>query len=129
VPFLGLTVQPCGEPCGSAAGFDFLTVEVIQIKKKTHSSQCLNLCQWLVACSTSGRFGSKNMCKKTKKNRRQTELDGGWGVGRGVLLFSVSQTIQGTERHKKTSPPMVVGAQNSGNTVYIFCTYLIALVM
>jgi hypothetical protein len=33
-PFLGLTVQPCDEPCGSAAGFDFLTVEVIQIGKK-----------------------------------------------------------------------------------------------
>jgi len=33
--FLGLTVQPRGEPCGSASGFDFLTVEVIQIKKKT----------------------------------------------------------------------------------------------
>jgi hypothetical protein len=32
--FLGLTVQPCDEPCGSAAGFDFLTVEVIQIGKK-----------------------------------------------------------------------------------------------
>jgi len=28
-PFLGLTVQPCGERCGSPAGFDFLTVEVI----------------------------------------------------------------------------------------------------
>ncbi len=28
-PLLGLTVQPCGEPCGSAAGFDFLTVRVI----------------------------------------------------------------------------------------------------
>jgi hypothetical protein len=30
-PFLGLTVQACGEPCGPAAGFDFLTLEVIQI--------------------------------------------------------------------------------------------------
>jgi hypothetical protein len=66
--------------------------------------------------------------QKDKKNSRQTELDGGWGVGSGVVLFSVSQTIQGTERHKKTSPPMV-GAQNSGNTVYIFCTNLIVLVM
>jgi len=28
-------VQPCGEPCGSAAAFEFLTVEVIQIEKKT----------------------------------------------------------------------------------------------
>jgi len=28
-PFLGLTVQPCGEPCGSAEGFDFWTVGVI----------------------------------------------------------------------------------------------------
>jgi hypothetical protein len=28
-PLLSLTVQPCGEPCGSAAGFDFLTVRVI----------------------------------------------------------------------------------------------------
>jgi hypothetical protein len=33
-PFWGLTVQPCDEPCGSAAGFDFLTVKVIQIGKK-----------------------------------------------------------------------------------------------
>jgi hypothetical protein len=30
-PFLGLTVQPCGEPYGSAKGF--LTVKVIQIQK------------------------------------------------------------------------------------------------
>jgi hypothetical protein len=36
-PFLGLTVHPYGEPCVSAVGFDFLTVEVIQIKKKTQS--------------------------------------------------------------------------------------------
>jgi hypothetical protein len=55
-PFLGLTVQPCGEPCGPAAGFDFFSVEVIQIKKKTDSSQFLNLCQCFVACSTPGRF-------------------------------------------------------------------------
>jgi hypothetical protein len=34
-PFLGLTVQPCGEPCGSAAGFDFLTVELIQTENQT----------------------------------------------------------------------------------------------
>jgi hypothetical protein len=34
-PFLGLTVQLCGEPCGSAAGFDFLTVELVQIEKKS----------------------------------------------------------------------------------------------
>jgi hypothetical protein len=33
-PFLGLSVQPCGELCDPAAGFDFLTVEVIQIEKK-----------------------------------------------------------------------------------------------
>jgi hypothetical protein len=31
--FLGLTVQPCGEPYGSAAGIGFLTVRVIQIQK------------------------------------------------------------------------------------------------
>jgi hypothetical protein len=29
--------KPC-EPCGSVAGFDFLTVKVIQIKKNTHFS-------------------------------------------------------------------------------------------
>jgi hypothetical protein len=90
VPFLGLTVQPCGEPCGSAAGFDFLTVEVIQMKKKTHSSQCLNLCQWLVACSRPGRFGSKNVCKKTNNNRRRTELDGGGG-GEAVRGYLASR--------------------------------------
>jgi hypothetical protein len=28
-PFLGLSVQPCGELCGSAARFDFFTVGVI----------------------------------------------------------------------------------------------------
>jgi hypothetical protein len=33
--FLGLTVQPCGEPCGFAAGFDFLTPQDISIRKKT----------------------------------------------------------------------------------------------
>jgi hypothetical protein len=27
--FLRLTVQPCGEPCGSARGFHFLTVGAI----------------------------------------------------------------------------------------------------
>jgi len=50
VPFLGLTVQPCREPCGSVTGFDFLTVEVIQIENKTPFLQCLNLCQSVV-CS------------------------------------------------------------------------------
>jgi hypothetical protein len=29
----GLTVQPCGEPCRSAVGFDFLSVRVISLKK------------------------------------------------------------------------------------------------
>jgi hypothetical protein len=38
-------VQPCGETCGSAAGFDFWTVEVIQIEKKTLFPQSLNLRQ------------------------------------------------------------------------------------
>ncbi len=53
--FLGLTVQPCGEPCGSAAGFDFVIVEVIQIeKKKLILPLSLNLCQWFVACSIPG---------------------------------------------------------------------------
>lgn len=33
-PFLGMTVQPCGEPYGSAAGIGFLTVKVVQIQKK-----------------------------------------------------------------------------------------------
>jgi hypothetical protein len=37
-PFLGLTVQPCREPCGSVAGSDFLTVKVIQIKKQKNLS-------------------------------------------------------------------------------------------
>jgi hypothetical protein len=54
--FLGLTVQPCGEPCGSAAGFDFLTVQVIEIEKKSYFRQCLNLCQWLEPGSMIGRF-------------------------------------------------------------------------
>ncbi len=34
-PFLGLTVQLCEEPCGSAVGFDFLVVELVQIEKKS----------------------------------------------------------------------------------------------
>jgi hypothetical protein len=33
-PFVGLTVQPCGEPCGSAAWLDFLTVEVYLNRKE-----------------------------------------------------------------------------------------------
>jgi len=37
-PFLGLTVQRCGEPCGSAAGFDFLSAEVIQLVFSTLES-------------------------------------------------------------------------------------------
>jgi hypothetical protein len=41
--------------------------------------------------------------QEDKKNRRRTELDWGKG-GRGVMVFSVSQTIQGTERHKKDKP-------------------------
>ncbi len=28
VLFVGLTVQPCGEPCASVAGFEFLAVKV-----------------------------------------------------------------------------------------------------
>jgi hypothetical protein len=43
-------VQPCAEPCGSAAGFDFLTAEVIQIEKNSHFTYTLNLCQCLVPC-------------------------------------------------------------------------------
>jgi hypothetical protein len=54
-PFLRPTVQPCGEPCGSATGFHFLTVGAIWIEKKTHPLQYLNLCQWIVPCSTFGR--------------------------------------------------------------------------
>jgi len=34
-PFLGLTVQFCREPCGCAAGFNFLTVEIVQIETKS----------------------------------------------------------------------------------------------
>jgi hypothetical protein len=47
VPFLGLTVQPYEESCGFVIGFDFLIVEVIEIKKKTHFFQSLDLNQWL----------------------------------------------------------------------------------
>jgi hypothetical protein len=54
--FLGLTVQPRGEPCGSASRFDFLTVEVIQIKKKTPLLKFMNLYQWLVARSIPEEF-------------------------------------------------------------------------
>jgi hypothetical protein len=54
--FLGLTVQPCGEPRGSSLGFDFLSVEVIQVEKKAHLSQRLNLCQRSVPSSIRGRF-------------------------------------------------------------------------
>ncbi len=38
----GLTLQPCGERCGSAAGFDFLTVEVIRIEKTCASWILIN---------------------------------------------------------------------------------------
>jgi hypothetical protein len=41
-------VQPCGEPCGSAAEFDFLAVKVNQIKKKASFFQRLNLSQWSI---------------------------------------------------------------------------------
>jgi len=49
-PFLGLTVQPCGESCGFVVGLDFLTEGFIQIEKKSNFTQPLNLCQWLVPC-------------------------------------------------------------------------------
>ncbi len=49
-------MQPCGKPCGSSVGFDFLNVEVIQVEKKAHLSQRLNLCQWSVTSSIRGRF-------------------------------------------------------------------------
>jgi hypothetical protein len=52
--FLRLTVQPCGEPCGSARGFHFLTVGAIWIEKKTHPLEYLNLCLWIVPCYTFG---------------------------------------------------------------------------
>jgi hypothetical protein len=32
------------EPCDSTVGFDFSKVEFIQVEKKTHLSQRLNLC-------------------------------------------------------------------------------------
>jgi hypothetical protein len=34
MPFLGLIVQPYGKLCGFSIGFDFLTMEVIQIENK-----------------------------------------------------------------------------------------------
>jgi hypothetical protein len=40
---LGLTVQLCGEPCGSAAGFDFLTLKFFNLFFKTRFRQCLNV--------------------------------------------------------------------------------------
>jgi hypothetical protein len=40
----GALSGPDSELCGYAAGFDFLTVEGIQIEKKAHFSQSLNLC-------------------------------------------------------------------------------------
>jgi hypothetical protein len=52
-PSLGLTVQPCGEPCG----FDFLTLEVIWIQKKLHYFQPLDLFLRIVQCSVLGGFG------------------------------------------------------------------------
>jgi hypothetical protein len=66
-PFLGLTTQPCGEPCGFAAGFGFLTVEVVELEKKACFLQRLNLCQCYVASSTPGRFRVSNPlnCCKT----------------------------------------------------------------
>jgi hypothetical protein len=44
----GLTVQPCGELRCSGTWFDFLTVGVIWIERKSYPFQCLNLCQWMV---------------------------------------------------------------------------------
>lgn len=49
-------MQPCREPCGSTVGFDVLSVEVIQVEKKAHLSQRLNLCQWPVTSSRRGKF-------------------------------------------------------------------------
>jgi hypothetical protein len=49
-------VQPRKEPCGSAAGFEFLTMEVIQIEKKTNKCQFLKLRQWLIAVPGSSVF-------------------------------------------------------------------------
>ncbi len=43
-PFLGLTVRPYEEPCGSVAGFDFLTVKVIQIGKKKKIALFASIC-------------------------------------------------------------------------------------
>jgi hypothetical protein len=49
-PFLSLIMHPNGKLCGSITGFDFVTIEVIQLKKKSYLLQGLKLCQWLVPC-------------------------------------------------------------------------------
>ncbi len=64
-PFWGWKVLPCG----SIGGFDFLTLELIEIKKKALPSQRVSRCQWSVACSIFGwfRFRIPLSCCKNHK--------------------------------------------------------------
>jgi len=54
-------VQPCGEPCGSAAGFDFLTLKVKAIEKNARSSQRRNLCQLFSAPKSMPVFSTMQL--------------------------------------------------------------------
>jgi hypothetical protein len=67
---LVLTVQPCGEPCGSAAEFDFLTVKVNQRQKKASFFQRLNLSQWSEAYSIPVKFIIRFRWAAAKKWKR-----------------------------------------------------------
>jgi hypothetical protein len=65
-PLLGLTVQPCGEPCGCAAGFDcesyLNTKEIVSFRRR-------NLCLWIVLCSIFGKKISNFLSDiRTKSN-------------------------------------------------------------
>ncbi len=119
-------MQPCGKPCGSAAGFDFLTVEVIKIKKKTHSSPVPEYEPVVGSMFYTWKVGVEKHVQEDKKNRRWTELNGGGGGGgRGGYLASHKpyRVQKDTKRQAKEY------LASSGNIAYIFCTNLIALLI
>jgi len=66
-------VQPCGEQCGSAAEFDFLTVKVNQIKRKASFFQRPNLSQWSKAYSISVNFRIRFRWAAAK-NKKDSEI-------------------------------------------------------
>jgi hypothetical protein len=66
-------VQPCGEPCGSAAEFDFWTVKVNQREKKATFFQRLNLSQWSEAYSKPVKFRIQFRWAAAKKFKKMVK--------------------------------------------------------